>query len=201
MWSTAVAFAAHRRLGLLDRRKPECAAHRRPATLAGSVLFFAVTNFAVWMFAGLYTHDAALVSPSATRWRFRSSAIRCSATRSTRPAMFRKFRARGTDGSVSESSLPSFVSPSSDSFFRRELVCLASRHVLVENYQVMISSRYFYGSTCVADGAARVGLRVPVTAFAARRPWLPRSRLDARVDALGGRVRVVRGGGILRRFS
>ena len=56
MWSTYVAFALIVGLGFWFAEK-RSVARISMATVAGSVLFFVVTNFAVWMFAGLYARD------------------------------------------------------------------------------------------------------------------------------------------------
>ena len=56
MWSTYLAFALIVFLGFWigDKRTPSRIAS---ATFIGSVLFFAVTNLAVWLFSGMYSRD------------------------------------------------------------------------------------------------------------------------------------------------
>jgi hypothetical protein len=57
IWSTYIAFALIVGLGfwIAEQRTVRRIAM---ATLGGSALFFVITNFAVWMYSGMYAHDA-----------------------------------------------------------------------------------------------------------------------------------------------
>jgi hypothetical protein len=55
MWITYMAFAAVVCIGFMLRSKQDVM-HTALATVAGSVLFFLVTNFALWSSHGLYSH-------------------------------------------------------------------------------------------------------------------------------------------------
>lgn len=58
MVSVYASFAAIAALGLWTRRGPARFAKTAVAAASGSVLFFAVTNFAVWCFSGMYPQTA-----------------------------------------------------------------------------------------------------------------------------------------------
>jgi hypothetical protein len=76
MWVTYMAFAAIVCIGFLLRRKQDFS-RVALATVAGSVLFFLVTNFALWSSHGLYpqTLDGIMQSYTAALPFFRNSLL------------------------------------------------------------------------------------------------------------------------------